>query len=470
MSQFPLLLVRLLILSATAALLAGCLSQPGKPPPLQFDQSTDFTATLERVETLAQPWWEVALAEPYLAEVETVLRSNPAILAAAQQVEQRRARLDQAQAARWLDIEGTASSRVQRVDGSGSDTQGLGIDARLPLDLFDRLSFEQSATAGDLAEALALLELTRLEQVSNYLLQAIDAAEAEQRLALLDEQINTARTLLRLTEFRFSQGLVSSVDVLQQREQLASLELQPSVAKQERRQALSKLSELRGELPGANAQAPAQIPAQIPGIGEQFAVPRPAGLLRRRPDLVARRAALFASDARYEAALRERLPSATLSASALLRLVSGNPDAVIGAALAASASLFDSGRIDARVAERRASLEGAGIAYLQAWLAAVRETDDLVNAIRTSRILLEQSEKRSAVAQELFLATRRRYERGISDYLPVLAALRSLQQQQRDHLALQAEHQRIIVRLHTAMGLPAASANDLPKATQEATQ
>jgi outer membrane protein TolC len=52
----------------------------------------------------------------------------------------------------------------------------------------------------------------------------------------------------------------------------------------------------------------------------------------------------------------------------------------------------------------------------------------------------------------LLQAATRRYERGVSDYLPVLAALRGQQQQQRDHLALQAELARIRVEVHHAMG------------------
>ena len=118
-------------------------------------------------------------------------------------------------------------------------------------------------------------------------------------------------------------------------------------------------------------------------------------------------------------------------------------------------SLFDSGELSAQISEQRAALERAGIAYLQAWLAAVRETDDLLNTLQANQQRLDRSAQLIEVEEKLFEATRRRYERGISDYLPVLAAVRSLQQQQRDHLALQAERLRIIVRLHTAMGLPA---------------
>jgi multidrug efflux system outer membrane protein len=89
-------------------------------------------------------------------------------------------------------------------------------------------------------------------------------------------------------------------------------------------------------------------------------------------------------------------------------------------------------------------------------LQALRETDDLLNQLQRSHEQLQLSQAASEAAAALFKATRRRYERGVTDYLPVLDALQSLQQQQRQHLALQAEHQRILVRLHTALGLPRA--------------
>ena len=46
----------------------------------------------------------------------------------------------------------------------------------------------------------------------------------------------------------------------------------------------------------------------------------------------------------------------------------------------------------------------------------------------------------------------------ISDYLPVLAALRGLQQQERDHLALRAALGRARIRLHHALGNPSPEA------------
>ena len=109
-------------------------------------------------------------------------------------------------------------------------------------------------------------------------------------------------------------------------------------------------------------------------------------------------------------------------------------------------------RVQTRDSPQIAQLVAAGEQYLTDWFEAVIEVDDLMHAEASlqERILL--SEQRLCTVDTLLTAARRRYERGVSDYLPVLAALRGQQQQQRDHLALQAALARSRVRLHRALG------------------
>mgnify|MGYP001812372306 CR=1 FL=1 len=120
--------------------------------------------------------------------------------------------------------------------------------------------------------------------------------------------------------------------------------------------------------------------------------------------------------------------------------------------MGAAFTLFDSGSIRAVAAERRAELAALGERYLVDWFAAVFEVDDLLFERASLRERLDLSSQRLVSAQQLLDAAQRRYERGVSDYLPVLEALRGLQQQQRDHFALRAELVRTRVRLHNALG------------------
>jgi outer membrane protein TolC len=132
--------------------------------------------------------------------------------------------------------------------------------------------------------------------------------------------------------------------------------------------------------------------------------------------------------------------------------MSGDVTTAISMVIDAALTLFDSGSKVAIAEEQRAALVAAGEQYLADWFAAVIEVDNLIHAESRLRERIVLSEHRLKTVDTLLTAAKRRYERGVSDYLPVLAALRGQQQQQRDHLALQAELARTRVRLHRAIG------------------
>jgi outer membrane protein TolC len=190
----------------------------------------------------------------------------------------------------------------------------------------------------------------------------------------------------------------------------------------------------------------------LPDVYDNFPRIQPVELLDRRSSLRAGRARIEAADARFAAALADRWPTLNLSSEVITRAMSGDVTTVISAAVDAALTLVDSGRKVAIAAEQRAELAAAGEQYLTEWLAAVFEVDNLMHAEARLRERIALSEQRLKIVDTLLLAARRRYERGVSDYLPVLAALRSQQQQQRDHLALQAELARTRARLHRAIG------------------
>jgi multidrug efflux system outer membrane protein len=431
-----------------AMALVACTTVPEKPQPPQFDPQAQFTTPYPSKQT-TQPWWETALPADKQAEIQQVLEQNPAIRLATSTLDEARALLQQADADTGLALEASTQNKISRTNSNNSITHSTGLDASIALDLFGELSALQSAAAHTLAQRIAELADTRTQQIKSYILVFIDAAETAQHKQLLEEQIETAQTLLSLIEYRFVQGLVSSVDVLQQREQLASLQQQlPAIGLQQREQA-NQLAGLRGELPPAAIQ----LPQVFPSIVESYAFSRPYGLLEKQPALLAKQAALAAQDQTYAAALSARLPSFDISLAGLLQMASGDISRLFNAAIDASLSVFDSGKQAAEIAQQRARLSQAGIDYLQSWLNSVHTVDNLLKARVQKQQEIALAAKRATLTQQLFEASKRRYERGISDYLPVLNALRSLQQQQHEQLTLQAEQLRISVKLHSSIGL-----------------
>lgn len=438
---------------ACAILLGACTAYPQRPAPPAFpDASTFDTALPSSVSTGATPWWRRAVDDGLGAWVDAGIAVNPVLRRLQAEVDAARARLDQAEADTGPEVTLGADAALQKTSGSDTtDSRSAAIDARVPLDINGALARRAEAARFAWQAGVEDVAQLRSDLARDLLLAAVDAAEAHQLGELLDAQQGVLEKLLALVELRFGLGLASSVDVLQQRDQLAALRQQLPAALLTREQALNRVR-LAGNIPPGRPVGTDLI--DVPAIDDHFPSSAPVELLERRALLRAARARLAAADARFAEALAARWPSLSLSGGVLQRVVSGDAGTLISAALDAAFSLFDSGAQRAVAAEQRALLAAAGEQYLAAWFEAALTADDQMREIVSLQRRIALSENRLETAQALLEATRRRYERGISDYLPVLEALRGLQQQQRDHLALQAGLARARLRLHHALGDP----------------
>lgn len=442
----------LLQLALSTWLISACSSGLERPAPPAINEDSAFSAEFPGAPASpsdTRSWWRKAVSETIWPPLEQTLAANPELREADADVAAARARLDQAEADTGPSLSLGAGARVVKESGDTSNSRSVGADGTVPLDVSGALADRVEAAAASLRATIADADQLRSDLARDFLLALIDAAEAAQRFALLKRQIEVSKTLLRLTELRFSQGLASIVDVLQQRDDLAGLREQIPLTLLEQKTAANALRRISAMTPD---QTPLLVMQTLPDVYDNFPRIQPVELLDRRSSLRAGRARIEAADARFAAALADRWPTLSLSSEVITRAMSGDVTTVISAAVDAALTLVDSGRKVAIAAEQRAELAAAGEQYLTEWLAAVFEVDNLMHAEARLRERIALSEQRLKIVDTLLLAARRRYERGVSDYLPVLAALRSQQQQQRDHLALQAELARTRARLHRAIG------------------
>jgi len=436
-------------------LLAACNAGLQRPALPELDPQARFSAAAPGADAAgveATHWWRNAVAEKRWAFIEKAVTDNPEARAAEARTVAARAQLARAEAASGPSLDLRAGAQVQRLSGDTSNNRTIGLDGAVPIDINNAIGLRVEAARAELRAAEADTRQLRSDLARDLILAMIDGAEAQQRYQLLDSQIDVAKTLLRLTELRFSLGLAASVDVLQQRDQLAALHQQLPIATLDRHRAGNNVRLIAGMSPGRMIS----VPEDLPRIDPNFVQVEPAQLLQRRSALRASQARLAAADAEFAAALADRWPTLQLSAGTLSRAAAGDLTSVLSAALDAAVSLFDSGERRAIAAQRRAELVTAGERLLSDWLDAVIEVDDLIHTEASLRERIALSSERLETARALLRAAQRRYERGISDYLPVLEALRGLQQQQRDHLALRAELARSRVRLHRSLGDPVA--------------
>jgi outer membrane protein, multidrug efflux system len=157
----------------------------------------------------------------------------------------------------------------------------------------------------------------------------------------------------------------------------------------------------------------------------------PAALLARRPDVVEAERSYAASVARVGVADAARLPTVNIVGS--LGSQAGVPSNVFGsntrvyqAQVGFSFPLFDNQRLASASAAARARADQARASYEGVTLNAVREANDALVAVRTARDeAVAQATQSNALRQALELATVR-YEAGLSSYLDLLDAQRSL--------------------------------------------
>lgn len=402
------------------------------------------------------PWWETFDNPELNALITTALKGNLTLKQFASRMEQADALRKKAEARLFPSLDASAARTRgdrNRLRGSDPDSSERSTSIGALLDWEADVWGKLSAGAG---AARKQAEATRFDWLGARLLLSASVAETylgilEQRqlLQLLDGQVEVNETLARLTELRFGQGQASIVDVLQQREQLeATKAIYPETA--------SRLRELELGLDVLSGRAPQ--PAS-PVRSSAFPAPsrfRPGGipseLLTQRPDLLAARERVAAIDLLLSESIADRLPSFTLGATLA---AAGTPrlETLVTSLLAgAAAPLIDGGARQAEVEARRAALEEAVQDYSQLYLKAIEEVEAaLVRQTRQAE-RVELLESQLQTAQKLLNESRNRYRNGLTDYLPVLAAIQSLQRLEREIISARRGQLSQKIAIHRALG------------------
>lgn len=414
-------------------------------------------------------WWE-EFEDPGLTTLVTqALEANLDLQSSWARLEQAAALARQA-GARLLPevtLEGGASRSRSDITGAGparTNFLSLGLAASYELDLWGRVRAGRQAAgldAGASREDLEAAAVTLAGTVGELWYSLVE--ERAQR-KLLAQQIRSSRTLLDLVELRFAQGLASALDVYQQRQQLATTRGQvPGIE--------SRLQVTKHQLAVLLARPPTdEVAPKLEKLPDPPPLPKtglPAELLERRPDVRAALLRLRAADHRVAAAVAERLPSVSLSGG--LGFASNSTTNLVerrawdyGARLLAP--VFDAGRRAAEVSRSKAVVAERLAVYSQTILTAFREVEDALVQERRQRESLASIEEREGLAQSTLRQARLRYANGLSDYLPVLAAVQSLQQVQRARIT--ARRQLISFRIQLYRALAGSWTNDLAPAKQ----
>ena len=450
---------------AAAALLAGCsfipaYERPAAPIPSAYATAPADTAGTPGAASVAP--WQDYFADPQLRQlIEAALANNRDLRVAVLNIEQARATFQVRRSDLYptVGLGANASRGPSAANGdlTNSFSVGLALSA-WELDFFGRIaSLKEQALAQYLAteEGRNAAQVSLVAAVANGWLTLL----ADEELLELSRQTLASREeSVRLTKMRLDAGVASALDFRQAQSQ--TLAAQATLAQQKRQRALDENAlalllgqslpdDVRASLAGsqlANALAMTPLPAGLP-----------SELLTRRPDIRQAEQQLIAANANIGAARAAFFPRISLTAQAgtasneLSGLFkSGSWGFTIAPSLLLP--IFDAGRNQANLESAQAGRSIAIAQYEKAIQTAFREVSDALAGQATlqeqSQAQQQQAEAESARLQLADL----RYRNGVSSYLDLLDAQRSLFATQQGVVQVRLAQLQNQVALYKALG------------------
>lgn len=439
---------------AVSVLLAGCaVHRANTAPRPGAEAPNSFSFPVSSIDPTS-PWWS-DFGDPVLnGYIAASLEDNYSLGAAAARIRQARALARQTGAEREWELSGFGASDISKDEDFGTSRRSTaGLAVSWEVDLWGKLEsayqaevYEAKATEED----LRALRLLLTGEVAGTYFQLM---ERYRTLDLLNEQLASSKEILERIQLRFGQGQpgVTIVDVLQQRSQVESVEAQFPLQRAEVKVLSNRLAVLLGDPP---TSATFETASAYPGFSEGFEAGIPSELLMQRPDLRAASLRLTSIDHAIGEAVADQYPRFTLSAdSGVLRTL--DPTRMFASAMAeAVGPVLDKGRRRAEIDRRRELYNETMADFTESFLVSIEEVENALWREIHQKELIRDLETERQTRVNLLNESRVRYLQGGSDYLPVLAALQSLQDIERNLIIRKRELLSIRVLLHLALGGP----------------
>ncbi|MEM9382157.1 MAG: TolC family protein [Planctomycetota bacterium] len=450
--------------AAVLALVGGCRTSPSPAADsLTVSVPERFSGDVSSAMLDTAPWWTTFGAASLDSTIEAALGGNLELRQAWTRLRQAEASSRVAGAPRYPTVDLNASVTEQRIEQRGGGNGGfipirtgevysLGISAGYEVDLFGRIDSELRAARLEEVATAADVEATGLTLSGTVSDAWFAAVESYALIDLVTDQVRVGEQLLEVTETRFATGSGSALDVLQQRRQLEGTRAEIPRLEGDAERALYQLSVLTGRPPGDLASVP---PRALPALPPLPAVDVPVAILDNRPDVVAAARRVESADANVAAAIADRYPRLTLSASYNFdgTDVEDLLDRSIASIIADLVTpLVDGGRRRAEVTRQRAVLDGAIDAFQLAVLTALQEVEEALSLERRGIERIVVLDRQATIARDELAQARFRYISGVDNYLTVLAAVQNLQELERSLVSERAAVLRARTQLHRALG------------------
>lgn len=403
-------------------------------------------------------WWKV-FGDPVLDSLEEqALANNRDLASAASRVEAARLNLSAA-AAPFLPQIGTGVTAGADYLSSTKIIQKYSVEPTLSweISLFGELrNTKKAAAASVLATEWAFRGVT-LSLTAEVATAYFTLLQYERDLEIARRSYALRRESAALIDSMFRYGMSNSVALEQARSLVYTAEADIPQYTRAVEQTWQTLGILMGEPPLDDAPTgdgsclstdryPLEVPAGIP-----------SDLLHRRPDVMQAYFTMEEAAARVGIARARRFPNISLTAaggvasSSVKGLVHGNPGAW-STAVTLAEPVFAFGKLKRSEQIAREDYHQSVFAYELAILQALADVEDALVSITTYRMQADRTARLVEANEAIARMNRALYDSGMSAYLDVIDAERSLYESQMEYVDLITQQYISYVDLYKALG------------------
>jgi outer membrane protein, multidrug efflux system len=438
----------LILSAALLAAAAGCAVGPDYHQPAASAPS-HWSETLSGGEAPAAAdetaWWHTFNDPELDSLIDRAVRSNLDLRIAQARVREARARYGIASSALAPSASASgADSRQQEshhqpVIGSVPLPPGVpfdnqvyqaGVDASWEIDVFGGHRREVEAAQAQVGASQNDRRATLMVLLGDVARNYVDVRAYQRRLAIAVENIGAQRQGLAIARNRFAHGLATDLDVEESSTLFAQTQAEVPALEAALQASTHRLDVLLGQEPGAlHAELSARAP--IPAAPEVVPVGLPSDLLLRRPDVLRAERQLASSTANIGVATSDLFPKFSLTGAAGYQSVSAgdwfsSSSSFWSIGPSVQWKIFDAGRVRSNIRVQDARQEEALDAYERTVLTAFEEVENGLVSYANDQVRRQSLKEAVASSRKSLDLANRLYAGGLTDFLRVLEAERSL--------------------------------------------
>lgn len=445
-------------LLAAAFLLAAC-SPKLFPPQVTTPESYVYAGSFSQDTTgFAADWWTLFGDTTLNRLVDRALANNRDVAVAASRIEQARANLG-AVRAQFLPQAGIGIEAEGEYTPQTKIVQTYAIEPSLSweISLFGAMRNATRAAKAELAASEWALRGVRLSLAAEVATTYFTLLEYERDLSIARQSYSLRRESAALIDSMFRYGMSDGVALEQARSLVYTAQADIPLYKRAVEQTQLSLNVLLGDTPRRAVSSDAGLRLLADYQPEDIPVGLPSELLQRRPDIVQARYNLLQAAANAGAARSARFPSIALTAkggiasNSIKGLTSANPWAwdAVGQL---TQPIFAFGKLKRQEQVAIEQYNQSALTYEQTVLTAFADVEKALVAIATYRNQVGRYGELVLANDRIATMTQALYRSGMSDYLDVIDAQRSLYESQMQYVNLVAQQYINYVNLCKALG------------------